>query len=445
MLLAAALLAACSGSGGNEPAPPLSSSERPAAVDCPAGLPANTACLAGEDGRGSHYLIAVPEAWNGHLLLHAHGGPSLNPPTAQRPREDLERWSIMVRAGYAWAGSSFRQGGVEVRAAAEDTERLRRIFLDHVATPARTILHGQSWGGGVAAIGAEMFTAATLGVQPYDAVLLTNGLLAGGTRAYDFRLDLRVVYQYLCENHPRPNETDYPLNIGLPEASRMTRSQLEARINDCLGLDRPAAQRSSEQRRKVQTIERVIGIPEHSIAAHLAWGSFHFRDIVSRRTGGASPFGNIGVRYQGSDDDDALNAGVRRYAADPTAVRRFAADSDPGGHIPVPVLSMHWIDDPTVFVEGQAHFRDLMVAAGRGDQLLQTYTTQGSHSYISDVTYAALLDALLGWLDSGVRPTAAAVAQRCTSLRSRFDGSCSFDTAYAPAPLASRIPPRQRP
>ena len=49
-----------------------------------------------------------------------------------------------------------------------------------------------------------MFTSTTQGQRPYDAVLLTSGVLAGGSRSYDFRTDLRVVYQYLCNNHPGP-------------------------------------------------------------------------------------------------------------------------------------------------------------------------------------------------------------------------------------------------
>lgn len=40
--------------------------------------------------------------------------------------------------------------------------------------------------------------------RPYDAALLTNGVLAGRSRGYDYRVDLRVVYQYYCGNHPRP-------------------------------------------------------------------------------------------------------------------------------------------------------------------------------------------------------------------------------------------------
>jgi hypothetical protein len=159
--------------------------------------------------------------------------------------------------GYAWAGSTFRQGGVEVRAAAEDTERLRQIFVGHVAQPRRTILHGQSWGASVAARGAEMFTSTTQGQRPYDAVLLTSGVLAGGSRSYDFRTDLRVVYQYLCNNHPRPTEVQYPLNIGLPADATLTQAELTVRVNECLGLDKPASARTPEQQRRVKVISKV--------------------------------------------------------------------------------------------------------------------------------------------------------------------------------------------
>ncbi len=128
----------------------------PQSQACPKGVPADARCLGGTGRAGAHYLIAMPAAWSGALVLHAHGGPTLGPPLKRRAEEDLTRWSITVRAGHAWAGSTFRQGGVEVRAAAEDTERLRQIFVRHVAQPRRTVLHGQSWGASVAAIGAEM-------------------------------------------------------------------------------------------------------------------------------------------------------------------------------------------------------------------------------------------------------------------------------------------------
>jgi hypothetical protein len=417
----------------------------PVPAKCPAEVPATTTCLGGKDSKGAYYLIAKPADWNGHLVLHAHGGPVLGAPGMARAEEDLTRWAIMVKAGYAWAGSTFRQGGVEVRAAAEDTERVRRIFLAHVGKPRRTILHGQSWGGGVAALAAEMYTEQTEGTRPYDAVLLTSGLLAGGTRSYDFRTDMRAVYQYLCNNHPRPGEPAYPLNIGLPVGNPMTSADLRARINECLALDKPAAQRTPEQQAKVQTLEKVIRVPATSFVSHLGWGTFHYRDIASKRTGGASPFGNMGVRYTGSPDDEALNRGVQRLQADPAAYRKFAADTDPSGRIPVPVLTAHWIGDPTVFVEVHNHFKGLMDKAGNGDRLVQTFTTKGTHSYISDPTYPTLMAALLQWIDAGVKPTAAGIAAACQGFEAKFGSGCSFDAGYTPQPLETRIPPRQRP
>ena len=115
-----------------------------APASCPTGLPANTRCTTGTDSAGAHYWIAVPQAWSGVLVLHAHGGPELGVPRAERSADDLQRWAVIVKVGHAWAGSTYRQGGVAVRAAAEDTERLRGLFTDIVAKPRVTLLHDQS-------------------------------------------------------------------------------------------------------------------------------------------------------------------------------------------------------------------------------------------------------------------------------------------------------------
>ncbi|WP_373692600.1 hypothetical protein [Acidovorax sp.] len=417
----------------------------PVAAACPKDLAPIARCLSGQDSAGAYYLIAMPQQWNGRLVLHAHGGPALGAPRMERSVEDLTRWSIMVRAGYAWAGSTFRQGGVEVRAAAEDTERLRQIFVQHVAQPQRTVLHGQSWGASVAAKGAEMFQTTANGKRPYDAVLLTSGVLAGGTRSYDFRTDLRVVYQYLCNNHPRPTEAQYALNIGLPADAAMTQADLAARLNECLALNKPAAERTPEQQRKVQTIVDVIRIPANSIQGHMNWATFHFRDVVQHRTGGASPFGNRGVLYRGSPDDAALNAAVLRYRADPDAVTRFAQDTDLTGRIPVPVLTVKGVDDPTAFVELDAAFKATMAQGGSAARLVQTFTQHNTHSYLSDPTYPTLLAALLRWVDTGDKPTPEGIARQCAGMETPFGKGCAFLPGYVPAPLASRVAERERP
>ena len=424
----ALLLAACASPPSAPPEAP------PQAQACPEGVPAGARCLRGQDSASSHYLIVMPEKWSGVLVVHAHGGPTLGPPSPKRADEDIKRWAITVAEGHAWAGSVFRQGGFAVTTAAEDTERVRRIFVDHVAKPRRTLLHGQSWGAMVATRAAELYP------RSWEGILLTSGVVAGPA-TYDFRLDLRAIYQHLCNNHPRAGEPAYPLSIGLPADSKMTGADLAARADECLGVRKPAAQRTPEQARKLKTIVDVLKIPERSVISHLNWGTFTLRDVVMKN-GGVSPFGNEGVRYVGSPDDAALNAAVPRYKIDPAAAARFAADVDHRGRFAVPVLNAHGIGDATVFVEGTDTLRQRMVAAGNGDRLVQTYVDSSEHSYWGDAMYPPLFEALLNWVERGQKPSPAGVADRCRQLRSAQPADCRFLPDYAPKPLSSRILPR---
>ena len=189
-------------------------------------------------------------------------------------------------------------------------------------------------------------------------------------------------------------------------------------------------------------ITDVIRIPASSIQGHMNWATFHFRDVVQHRTGGASPFGNEGVRYRGSDDDAALNAGVLRYRAHPAALARFAQDTDPTGRIPVPVLTVKGIDDATAFVELDAAFKTTMEQAGTSGHLVQTFTRHSSHSYLSDPTYPTLMAALLRWVEEGTRPTPASIASQCPALEAAFGKGCAFVPDYQPAALNTRVPER---
>ncbi len=425
-------LAGLAGCATLNPAPPEAA---PTNVACPEGVPAGARCLRGQDSAQSHYLIVMPAQWSGVLVVHAHGGPTLGTPVPTRADEDIKRWEITVREGHAWAGSVFRQGGVAVRSAAEDSERVRQIFVQHVARPRVTLLHGQSWGAMVAVRAAEMYP------RSWDGVLLTSGLLAGRA-SYDFRLDLRVVYQHLCNNHPRPDEPDYPLWMGLPADAKLTRAELANRVDACLGVRKPAAERTPEQARKLRTLVEIIRIPERSVIAHLNWGTWHFQDIALNRTGGRPVFGNEGVRYTGSADADAVNAGVRRYRADPAAVKRFEAETDPTGRIRVPVLTTHGIADATVFVEVHDSFRRTMEGAGNGARLVQTFVDSSEHSYLGDPIYPPLFEGLLNWVERGQKPTPAGIAERCRALRPADAAGCRFVVGFVPPPLASRVPAR---
>lgn len=408
-------------------------------------LPAGTTCWSGQDEAGAYYWVAKPKEWNGNLVLHSHGGPALGKlPKAERAIEDFERWSIWVRSGSALAVTSYRQGGVEVMAAAEDTARMLPIATSVLGKTKKVILHGQSWGGGVAARAAEVDGPLSKMSPKIDGVLLTNALLAGGTKAYDFRLDLRVVWQAVCENHPRATEIQYPLWQGLASKdAKMNKDDLTQRVNECLGLDKPESERTQGQKENLKTIMNVIKIPEKSIQGHLAWATHHFQDIVFNRLNGRNPFGNETVTYVGSKNDELLNQKVLRYTADPTAVADFAKDADPTGNIALPMLSLNAVNDPTVFVEIADFWKQKVEKAGKGTNLVQTFANDNQHSYISDVHYVALMNGLLDWIHTKNKPTPQSIAKQCQSLGTKWDASdCRFLPEFKPQPLSSRVPLR---
>jgi len=411
---------------------------------CPAGLPAETRCLSGQDANGAWYWIAIPKAWNGSLVLHTHGGPRLKTPKPDDAVEDLQRFSVTVAEGFAWAGSNYRRAGFGARSAAEDSDNLRRIFWEKFGRPKHTLLHGQSWGASVAARAAELYGKDAAGKPIYDGVILTNGVLGGGTRSYDFRADLRAVYQYYCGNHPAVGEPAYPLWQGLPVGSTLKNKDLEERLNACTGLDRPVAERTPEQTRALNNIMAVIRIPERTLDSHLSWATFTFADIVNLRLSGKNPFSNVGVRYIGSDDDAALNRGVARFAADPEGVIRLSEDSDLSGELTVPTLTMHAINDPTAFVELEHAFRDTVEKAGASNLLVQSFTDEHEHSKLATPQYAALLRAMTAWIDHGAKPSPATLAAGCAEAEATYGEACHFDVDYYPPSLSTRSYARQK-
>lgn len=410
---------------------------------CPAGVGAGVACFSARDANGAHVLIARPETWNGALVVHIHGGPRLARPGPNTSDEDLVRFVETVREGYAWVATSRRREGFGVTQGAEDAENARRLYVEAFGRPRITLAHGQSWGGAVAAILIERFNEpGPDGRRPYDGALLTAGVLAGGTRAYDMRMDLRAAFQAVCGTHPAPGEPAYHLGLGLPPGASLPRAELQARFNACTGANRPAAERSPEQARALAELAAATGIAPGSLFGALSWATYLFQDIATHLTAGRPAFGNAGVRYRGTADDEAFNARVPRFAADPAAVARLAEDSDPAGRIAIPVLSMHAIRDQTVFVESQRVYRDIVAAAGNAGRLVQVFTDESAHSKISPPHYPALFEALRRWVEDGVRPDAEALARLCEEARARHPGQCRFVPGYEPQPWEIRVRPR---
>lgn len=410
----------------------------PDTTGCPEAIAGIATCYAAKHETGAYITAAMPKNWNGNLVVFAHGGPSLVPPTANGSRSDLDKYSYAVRRGFAWVASTYRREGYGVAMAAADSDDARKFFIARIGKPQHTILHGASYGGLVGAKLIETYAKNPDGSLNFDGAFLNSGALTGATLNYQHRVDLRAVYQYYCKNMPRADEAQYPLWNGVAPDSRMTLGELDTVVDECTGVGHPAAARSEPQKRNLANILGVMGYPENLLVRHMQAGTLLFRDIVKNTTGGRNPFSNMGVRYKGSSDDAVLNRDIIRFDADPTAAAMLKTDGDPTGVLPVPVVSIHSINDPQVVVEAQSVYRDTVAAAGSGDRLVQAFTDERGHTAQSTPELAAGLGALMAWIEKGAKPTAQSIAAGCEQLRASLDGPCRYHPDYAPKPYAAR-------
>jgi hypothetical protein len=90
------------------------------------------------------------------------------------------------------------------------------------------------------------------------------------------------------------------------------------------------------------------------------WSTGDVYDAVN----GMPFYDNTEVRYTGSADDAALNLGVQRYAAHPSARNEISRWYTPTGQLNMPVLNLHTRRDPVVPVMVQSQFA-VLKAPGR--------------------------------------------------------------------------------
>ncbi len=316
------------------------------AAQCPADTPLPLrpllTCQPGQDTTGAFFLIAKPANYNGRLVLWNHGY-DLAPPGPRSFNDLSPAAPILLTQGYAVAASSYRPdpiglGGWAVADGAEDTENLRQAFVRMFGQPNMTLVMGASEGGLVTATIAEKFGWADDGTIQYHGVLPLCGPLAGGCWNWYGGFDLRVVYQFYCQNLPRSNEMQYALQFGLapgntlPLTAPAGMDSVVARINDCTGILLPPAVRTAQQKQNLANILNVTKVPESFLLTDMGFATFALQELVLVRTRGGSPVTNLGVVYSGSTDDDALNSGVYRAGSNPDAVAFLTNAYDPTGN-----------------------------------------------------------------------------------------------------------------
>jgi len=117
------------------------------------------------------YTIAVPNTWNGHLLLLAHGFRAKSTPLSADFRTDSPTYQHLLADGWMIASTSYRHNGAIIVSAAEDIDRLHQHIVKTYSMPKRVLLQGSSMGGAIVTLIAETRSEGYDGAVAFGAAL----------------------------------------------------------------------------------------------------------------------------------------------------------------------------------------------------------------------------------------------------------------------------------
>jgi pimeloyl-ACP methyl ester carboxylesterase len=337
------------------------------------------------------YQIEKPDNWNHELVLFVHGWVGLGPELqVQQPPQGLRQ--VLISEGFAWAASAFSENGHTPGIGADDTLALKRFFESTNGKPNRTYLIGESMGGNAVAVSLEHFAG------EYDGAVAACGALTGEGEI-DYLISYGMVAQYISgvtfpigQGFEKMGAAlaQLPAIFGTPDAPTLKGKQFADAIRNLTGGPRPFF---------------IEGFADHEIANLGLLALDPNRQLLVARAAT-----NVDTKYHVDGSlglsDDVLNAGVQRLIADPTA-RDAAAHPDAvptTGVITKPLLTIHGTGDLFVPISNEIIYRARVVAAGKGDLLVQRAIRSHGHCKFSPAEYRAAFDDLVAWVEQGKKP-----------------------------------------
>jgi hypothetical protein len=387
LALATGLGVAGCGDSTTEPPP-----EPPPAPQLPVEPPQSLQdCVTGASSDGALLEVCLPSLWNGEMITWAHGytnpGPDRPPGTPLAlPSDEIGGREIRdiargigngVSGYYGYATTSYRRNGLVAAEAAEDLEDLARFAHQNVGglvgvlrLPAVSYLVGASEGGLSTALALEEGRS----VEAYDGGMALCGPVGDFRRQLEHLGDFRVVFDYYFPGVMPGSAVGVPDPVETITDARWEALQGESRA--ALAADPEAA----DQLFRVTGVALDEGDSESLASAAvdvLRYSFFGTNDATAVLGGNA--FGNTGRSYSGSDDDEALNEGVERFTADPTALTNVESRYETSGRLRVPLVAMHTTRDPIVPFWHQALYEEKVILAGSGSRITVLPSQQYGH------------------------------------------------------------------
>ncbi len=384
-------------------------------------LAAGPVTLTGTFRDGATYLIQVPAAWNGTLVLYSHGYVVPGTPNPAQDVGDPLTGQWLLSNGYALAGSSYATTGWAIKEAIPDQIRTLNTFDRLVGNPHRTIAWGHSLGG--------MITAGLIQEDPgrFTAALPMCGVVAGGVGTWNVALNSAfAVLQLLGPGSGLQvvNITN-PGNLtraeGLFAAAQATpqgraRIALASALGDIPGWFDPASPEPAPTDYVGQEQNQFLW--ETQVDGPFA---FAFRAELEARAGG-NPSWTTGVDFATnlsrsadlaevqalytaaglslSTDLAALNA-APRITADPGAVAYLKDNIVFNGNLAQPVLTLHTTGDGLVVNEDEGAYRSVVQDAGKSPLLRQDFVSRAGHCTFTPAETIAAFQTLIHRVNTG--------------------------------------------
>jgi hypothetical protein len=386
--------------------------------------------MSGETGGGAHYLIVVPDPWNGDLVIWNHGFSldPIGPVTDLGPLADLQ-----LSEGYAVAASSFQQDGWAVFRTKIDLQLMVNAFEERFGTPGSVIVTGASLGGIVTAAALE---EANLG-NVTGAFTFCGAV--GGSRNWDGALDMRLAYDAICGDVPGaaiPGGAE-----GLPADSTLDPNAMALAVNACTGILLPPEARLQFQVENLERLLPVLGISESFLLNDMWYVTFGMSNLVHDhgKLRGRIGTGNMAVSY----DDPILDADIERVAPHNGAANRLEKHFTPTGNVGgAKIVSMHTDKDGLVVVENQSEYASVVPA----ENLTVAVVVEAvpTHCGFTGAEIVAGWESLRGWLAGAPQPSAAYIQGTCQAIAAggMADGPCRIDPAFVIPDMDERIKPR---
>jgi pimeloyl-ACP methyl ester carboxylesterase len=119
---------------------------------------------------GANYVIRIPDEWNGGLVVGCHGYMmDWNPDAQFQLDQGTLPWAF-IEQGYAYAASSFGEGGFAVKMGMIRTHQLTEYVINNYGVTGKVFLCGVSMGGAIVLLLGEKYP------ELYDGVLDVVGL-----------------------------------------------------------------------------------------------------------------------------------------------------------------------------------------------------------------------------------------------------------------------------